>query len=134
MRRQIKSRVWYVLVVSAEWQQRRRIMFERNLTRLAVPALVALAVGGAVVPASAQSSTVIIAPSAPPPPRVEVVPPPPSAVMTWEAGHWAWNGAAWDWTEGHYVQRPAANAVWEPGHWAQEATGGYIWVEGHWQS
>src|ERR1700721_395873 len=48
-----------------------------NLTRLAVPALVALAVGSAVVPASAQTSTVIIAPSAPPPPRVETIPPPP---------------------------------------------------------
>ncbi|HTB44649.1 MAG TPA: hypothetical protein VK741_13550 [Acetobacteraceae bacterium] len=112
-------------------------MSVRNLTRLAVPALVALAVGGAVVPASAQTSTVIIAPNAPPAPRVETVPPPPSGepqMMTWEAGHWAWNGTTWDWTEGHYVQRPAPTAVWEPGHWAQESTGGYIWVDGHWRT
>ncbi len=46
-------------------------------------------------------------------------------MMTWEAGHWAWNGTTWDWTEGHYVQRPAPTAVWEPGHWAQETSGGY---------
>ena len=70
----------------------------RNLMGLALPALVALAVGGAAVPASAQSSTVIIAPNAPPPPRVETIPPPPSEqpqLMTWEAGHWSWNGTTW---------------------------------------
>jgi|SRR5580692_4142626 hypothetical protein len=108
-----------------------------NLTRLAVPALVALAVAGAVAPTSAQTSTVIIAPTAPPPPRVETIPPPPVGepqMMTWETGHWAWNGVNWDWTEGHYVQRPVPTAVWEPGHWAQEATGGYIWVDGHWRT
>jgi WXXGXW repeat (2 copies) len=111
------------------------MMSVRKVTLLAAPMLVALTVGSAAVPAFAQTtSTVIIAPTAPPPPRVETIPPPPSAVMTWEAGHWAWNGTTWDWTEGHYVQRPQPTAVWEPGHWAQESTGGYIWVDGHWQS
>jgi hypothetical protein len=109
-------------------------MTARNVTLLAVPALAALAIAGAVVPASAQTSTVIIAPNAPPPPRVETIPPPPSQVMTWEEGHWAWNGTSWDWTEGHYVQRPEPTAVWEPGHWAQEETGGYVWVDGRWRS
>jgi len=112
-------------------------MSVRKVTLLAAPMLVALAVGSAAVPAFAQPSTVIIAPSAPPAPQVETIPPPPSEnpqMMTWGAGHWTWNGTTWDWTEGHYIQRPVPTAVWEPGHWAQETTGGYIWVDGHWQS
>lgn len=86
--------------------------------------------------AQAQTSTVIIAPSAPPAPRVETIPPPPSMqtqVMTWEAGHWVWNGTGWNWQDGHYVQRPSTAAVWEPGHW-QQSNGGWVWVEGQWRS
>lgn len=110
-------------------------MTSRHLTKV-VGAVAALALAGASLPAFAQS-TVVIAPSAPPAPRVETVPPPPttdSQVMTWHPGHWAWNGANWNWEEGHYVARPAPTAVWEPGHWQQESTGGYVWVDGHWRS
>ena len=109
-------------------------MSMRNALRLALPVVATFAAGAVAVPALAQTSTVIIAPSAPPPPKVETIPPPPSQVMTWEAGHWAWNGTTWDWHDGHYVQRPAPAAVWEPGHWARESTGGYVWVDGHWRS
>jgi hypothetical protein len=119
---------------SAGFIQRSESMSARNLTRLVVPALVALAVGGAVSAASAQTSTVIIAPTAPPPPRVETIPPPPSQVEIWHPGHWSWNGSGWDWAEGHYVQRPQPTAVWEPGHWTQQSSGGYVWVDGHWRS
>jgi len=108
-------------------------MSVRNLTRLAGTALIALGVGGVFSGAYAQSSTVIIAPTAPPAPRVETVPPPPSSVMTWQAGHWAWNGANWDWVDGRYVQRPQPTAVWEPGHWAQDPNGSYTWVDGRWR-
>ena len=54
--------------------------------------------------------------------------------MSWQAGHWGWNGTTWVWDEGHYVQTPQAQAVWEPGHWEQQPTGGYVWVDGHWRS
>jgi len=108
-------------------------MTARMLAGLAVTAgLAAVSLMSFTPSASAQPSTVIIAPSAPPAPRVETVPPPPSTVMTWHPGHWNWNGAAWAWEEGHYVQRPQPAAVWEPGHWA-ERDGGYVWVDGRWR-
>ena len=110
-------------------------MYARHLVRLTVPALAAFAILGTPLPASAQTSTVIIAPSAPPPLRVETIPPPPaSEVVSWQAGHWAWDGTTWHWDEGHYVQAPAPTAVWEPGHWAAQMSGGYVWVDGHWRS
>jgi WXXGXW repeat (2 copies) len=105
--------------------------------RFRLPSLAAIASIGLAVSASAQNSTVIIAPSAPPPPRVETVPPPPPAntqTMTWQAGHWAWNGSNWNWDDGHCVQAPQSQAVWEPGHWELQASGGYVWVEGRWRS
>jgi hypothetical protein len=84
--------------------------------------------------ATAQTSTVVIAPSAPPPPRVETIPAPPQAqTLSWQAGHWAWNGASWNWVDGHYVQAPQPTAVWEPGHWQPQPSGGYIWVDGQWR-
>jgi hypothetical protein len=99
-------------------------------------AIVALAIAGAATVASAQTSTIIVAPTAPPPPRVEAMPPPPpqAQVMTWQTGHWAWNGTAWAWVDGQYVQRPQPTAQWEPGHWAQGTGGGYVWVDGRWRS
>jgi hypothetical protein len=116
--------------IKQEWTMR-----HQYLSRFRIPALAAVAAFGVAVSASAQTSTVIIAPSAPPPPRVETMPPPPATTMSWQAGHWAWNGTAWSWEEGHYVQAPQPSAVWEPGHWAQQAgSGGYVWVDGHWRS
>jgi hypothetical protein len=109
----------------------------RNLHRgrLPVAAFAAVTAIGISGTAFAQDSTVIIAPSAPPAPRVETLPPPPSGTttMSWQAGHWGWNGTTWVWDEGHYVQAPQAQAVWEPGHWVQQPTGGYVWVDGHWR-
>ena len=109
-------------------------MSRRNPACLVIPACAMLAVTGGLMTASAQTSTVIVAPSAPPSPRVETVPPrpPQSQVLTWQAGHWAWNGTAWTWDQGHYVQRPQPTAVWEPGHWSEQH-GGYVWVDGHWR-
>ncbi len=93
---------------------------------LRVAAFAVVACAGLASVGMAQTSTVIIAPSAPPPPS--------SQTMSWQAGHWAWNGAAWSWEEGHYMQAPQATAVWEPGHWQEQPAGGYVWVEGHWRS
>jgi hypothetical protein len=114
-------------------------MHRQDFTRLGVPVLAAIAIGSLATSAFAQSSTIIVAPSAPPPPRVETMPPPPPPTpepraMTWQAGHWAWNGTAWAWAEGQYVQRPQPTAEWEPGHWALQPAGGYVWVDGRWRS
>jgi hypothetical protein len=78
---------------------------------------------GAIGSAAAQAPTVIIARCAPPPPRVKTIPPLPATMMTWQAGHWYWNGSDWSWIDGHYLERPHTAAVSEPGHWTQQPTG-----------
>lgn len=108
-----------------------------NHLRLLTPSLAALAFAASLGTAAAQNSTVIIAPSAPPAPRVETIPPAPGTstqALTWQAGRWMWNGTAWAWEAGHYVQSPQPTAVWEPGHWQPQSNGGYIWVDGHWRA
>jgi hypothetical protein len=107
-----------------------------NSLRWLTPSLAVLGLAASLGAAAAQDSTVIIAPSAPPAPRVETVPPPPATstqALTWQAGHWVWDGTAWSWKEGRYVQSPQPAAVWEPGHWQPQSKGGYIWIDGHWR-
>lgn len=96
-------------------------------------ATIAVAAVSLAQTASAEPSTIVIAPTAPPPPRVEMVPQPPAPVDVWTPGHWAWNGATWEWVPGQYIARPAPQASWVPGHWEPQA-GGYVWVDGHWSS
>jgi hypothetical protein len=131
-RRPFRRRV----VVIRLYLQQESSMHLIYLSRLRTASFAAVAAVGLAASASAQDATVIIAPNAPPPPRVESVPPPPQSpqTMSWQAGHWTWNGTAWAWDEGHYVQAPQAAAVWEPGHWSQQPSGGYVWVDGHWRS
>jgi hypothetical protein len=72
----------------------------------------------------------VVAPGGPPPvpvARVEVVPPPPSARVVWQPGGWHWNGGAYVWIRGHYVERQAAYHRWVPGHWQ-----GGAWIPAHW--
>jgi len=75
----------------------------------------------------------VVAPVAPPPPRVEVVPPPsrPAEIVEWHPGHWHWDGRAYVWISGEYVERPHRAARWEPGHWVARPQG-WVWVPGHW--
>ena len=101
--------------------------------RFQIRTLAAVAAIGLGTTGFAQTASVIVAPSAPPPPQVETIPPPPRTTMSWQAGHWVWNGAAWSWQEGQYVQGPQPTAVWQPGHWSQQANG-YVWVDGQWRS
>ena len=65
----------------------------------------------------------------PPPLRAEVVPP-PRPRMVWEPGTWQWDGRAYVWAPGHYVER-AAGGHWEHGHWAYRG-GAWVWVPGGW--
>jgi hypothetical protein len=92
-----------------------------------------VAPGIAVRPSQAQE---IIAPHAPPPPRHERIPPPPpgrpAEIVVWDPGHWHWDGRAWVWRPGHYIERPRREAKWVPGHWATRGPQ-YVWVEGHWR-
>ena len=68
----------------------------------------------------------------PPPPRHEVPPPPPRPGWVWHEGYHRWDGHAYVWVPGTYVEPPYAHARWVPGHWSNHG-GGYVWVEGHWR-
>jgi hypothetical protein len=69
----------------------------------------------------------------PPPPRHEVMPPPPHEHpgWVWHQGYHRWDGHAYVWVPGSYVEPPYERARWIPGHW-DSTPRGYIWVEGHW--
>ncbi|HXC92313.1 MAG TPA: hypothetical protein VNV18_19290 [Stellaceae bacterium] len=102
---------------------------------LAVAAIFALLVSGcAVAKVDPPGHPVAAAaPYAPPPERAEIPPPPLSADLLWLNGHWTWDGAAYAWTPGAYVQRPSPTANWLPGYWEQ-GSGGWSWTDGHWES
>ncbi len=71
---------------------------------------------------------------APPPPRHEVIPAPPPEHRdwVWQAGYHRWDGRAYVWVPGTYVEPPHPRARWVPGHWAPRH-GEYVWIEGHWR-
>lgn len=87
----------------------------------------ALAVG-------AQEREVVIQMGPPPPPPTETVPPVPTEHpdWAWHDGYHRWNGTAYEWVPGTYVEPPYKGAKWVPGHW-DHRHGGYVWVEGHWK-
>jgi hypothetical protein len=65
----------------------------------------------------------------PPAPQAEAVPPPPAPGLVWQMGYYRWNGAAYLWEPGRYVE-PYAR-TWAPGHLTIR-DGGVVWVPGHW--
>ncbi|MBE9604878.1 YXWGXW repeat-containing protein [Acetobacteraceae bacterium H6797] len=67
-----------------------------------------------------------------PPPRFEERPPPPNERLFWAAGHWHWNGHAYEWIPGRWVERPRPEAVWVPGEWVARR-GAWVWVPAHWR-
>jgi hypothetical protein len=77
---------------------------------------------------------IVIAPGAPPAPRAETVPPPPGPPgrVVWVHGRWNWDGRAWVWLPGHYIDVPRRHARWIEGHWRRTPRG-WVWVEGHWR-
>lgn len=72
-------------------------------------------------------------PPAIPPIRAERIPAPPASAITliWQPGHYDWDGIAYHWIEGEWVQRAGHGPLWQDGFWRREG-GGYIWVPPHW--
>ena len=68
----------------------------------------------------------------PPAPRSELIPPAPNERVVWDPGRWNWNGQAYFWISGRYVERPYQQAVWKPGHWSEQS-GAWVWDEGRWR-
>ncbi len=71
---------------------------------------------------------VVVAPPALP---VYVVPPPPADDLVWMPGHWRWDGYAYFWVPGTWVEAPEQGLLWTPGYWAWEEDR-FFWHEGYW--
>lgn len=68
----------------------------------------------------------------PPPVVIEHPGPRPHPGWAWVAGYHRWDGRAYIWVPGHWVEPPRPRAVWVPGHW-RRGPGGWYWMEGHWR-
>ena len=68
-----------------------------------------------------------------PPIRAEQVPAPPrsSVVLIWQPGHYDWNGRAYVWVPGEWVDRAGHGTLWQYGYW-QDSAQSSAWVPGHW--
>ncbi len=68
-----------------------------------------------------------------PPTRAEVIPKPPVSAtpLTWQPGHYEWNGAGYVWYSGLYVQQAGHSTTWQPGYWAIERDT-WAWQPAHW--
>jgi len=68
-----------------------------------------------------------------PPIRSEQVPVPPrsSVVLIWQPGHYNWNGNAYVWIPGEWVDRAGHGTLWQDGYWEQTAQGS-VWLPAHW--
>lgn len=67
----------------------------------------------------------------PPPPRVEAPPPPPASTWYWVNGYWRWEGNAYAWTPGHWVE-PRVGEVFVPAVWRFEG-GAWVLHPAHWR-
>ena len=69
---------------------------------------------------------------APPRVRVERRPPPPSRGYVWTPGYHRWDGNAYVWTDGTWVNPPRARAHWVAPRWRKHGHE-WVFVEGHWR-
>ena len=72
------------------------------------------------------------APPEVPPIRVEpITRRPRRGEYSWQPSAWEWNGYAFVWQVGAWVQ-PPRGAQWTNGHWTTNEIGDFIWVTGGW--
>jgi hypothetical protein len=69
---------------------------------------------------------------APPRAVIETRPVSPGAGYVWTPGYQRWDGHAYAWAPGAWVQPPHPHARWVAHHWAHR-NGGWVMVEGHWR-
>jgi hypothetical protein len=68
----------------------------------------------------------------PPRPVIERRVPAPGPGYIWTPGYHRWDGHAYVWTAGAWVQPPRPHARWVAHHWVHRP-GGWVLVEGHWR-
>jgi hypothetical protein len=56
----------------------------------------------------------------------------PSRRHVWIAGYHRWDGNAYVWERGHWVEPPRSHAVWVGPRYIHRRNG-YVFVEGHWR-
>ena len=68
-----------------------------------------------------------------PPVLSEQVPAPPASNVTliWRPGHYLWDGRAYAWAPGAWVDRAGHGTLWQDGFW-QRTDGRSVWVPAHW--
>lgn len=110
----LKARIWSPLVVAA-----------------GLAALPAWSNSSRAVVLSPPSSNVVIVETAPPPLRTEIVPAPREGYV-WAPGYWNWDGTAYGWVDGRFIEtRPGVVYVaprYEPSN-GRYAYYGERWVE-----
>lgn len=97
-----------------------------NDMRRALPAvLLALGLGACAAPYTAYPAV--------PPPREERIPAPPvsASVLSWQPGHYDWDGVRYTWVEGRWVDRAGHGSLWQDGFWRRDQND-YVWVPAHW--
>jgi hypothetical protein len=70
--------------------------------------------------------------TAPPPAKVTAPPTEAKVGYVWSDGYWAWNGKAYEWTEGSFVQIVEPAQKWVGPTWTQENDKWYF-TAGHWE-
>ena len=68
-----------------------------------------------------------------PPNFTEQVPAPPQSqsVLIWRPGHFNWDGKAYAWERGEWVERGQVSGLWQDGYW-KETGHSSVWVPAHW--
>lgn len=63
-------------------------------------------------------------------PETAPLPPVSEQQLTWQPGHWDWNGSSYVWSPGRWVPLGGHGTRWQPGFWS--FTGACVWVPAHW--
>jgi hypothetical protein len=101
-----------------------------NLARIALVAVVCFADCVVLLRAAPAMAAEIISDVAPPPPRTENIGHPRDGYV-WAAGHWDWNGRAYQWVSGSWIVEHG-KAHWIADRW--EPTGArWRYIPGHWE-
>src|SRR5689334_18602411 len=74
----------------------------------------------------------IIVKTHPPKDLHERRPPSPGASYVWGPGYHHWDGRAYVWRPGEWMNPPHKRAHWVPPHW-QQRHDGWVFIEGHWR-
>ena len=99
------------------------------MKKLIVAGMVAAALGGLAMPASARSNVDVFVNIGPPPaPVVEVVPA-PRVGFAWVPGFWDWRHGRHHWVKGRYV-RHRTGFVYEPARWVDRGGRWYYTAPG----